>query len=439
MQEMLYPTSFLKGKGLGRACALVTDGRFSGGTSGLSICHVAPEAAAGGVIALAQDGDRVEIDIPARSLELGRPGRRAGAPAGSGSWPRWAATGPRTGTGRSARRCGSTRRWPPRRPPARCGTSAARLGRRRDPRLRASDRRPRPYSLVAAARDWVGGARPRTLPAAVVPVVVGSGVAFGYGHFSLWRGVLALIVALALQVGVNYANDYSDGIRGTDEVRVGPVRLVAAGDSPAAAGPGRPRSAASRWPAWPVLALAAVTSWWLILLGAAAVAAAWTYTGGRHPYGYHGFGEIAVFVFFGLAAVAGTTFVEMDSLPWLGAGGGAAGRPAGLRAAGDQQPAGHPDGHGVGQAHPGRDPGRRADPRCCTSRAWWSRSLIAAAMAAARPLALLAFAALPLALVPVRTVRHGATGPALIGALGMTGRLQLAFGILLSVGLAVRF
>ncbi|HEX3389366.1 MAG TPA: 1,4-dihydroxy-2-naphthoate polyprenyltransferase, partial [Streptosporangiaceae bacterium] len=86
---------------------------------------------------------------------------------------------------------------------------------------------------MAAARDWVNGARPRTLPAAIVPVAVGSGVAFGYGHFSLWRAVLALIVALALQVGVNYANDYSDGIRGTDEVRVGPVRLVAAGVVPA--------------------------------------------------------------------------------------------------------------------------------------------------------------------------------------------------------------
>ena len=105
-------------------------------------------------------------------------------------------------------------------------------------------------ALVASARDWASGARPRTLPAAVVPVVVGSGVAFGYGHFSLWRGVLALVVALALQVGVNYANDYSDGIRGTDEVRVGPVRLVAAG----VAAPRQVRDAAlgcSRWPAWP--------------------------------------------------------------------------------------------------------------------------------------------------------------------------------------------
>ena len=99
MQEMLYPTSFLKGKGLGRDCALITDGRFSGGTSGLSICHVAPEAAAGGVIALAQDGDQVEIDIPARSLELAVPDAELAA-AGSGSWPRWAATGRPTGTGR---------------------------------------------------------------------------------------------------------------------------------------------------------------------------------------------------------------------------------------------------------------------------------------------------------------------------------------------------
>ena len=181
---------------------------------------------------------------------------------------------------------------------------------------------------MAAARDWVAGARPRTLPAAIVPVVVGSGVAFGYGHFSLWRGVLAMIVALALQVGVNYANDYSDGIRGTDEVRVGPLRLVAAGVAP----PRQVRDAALGCFAVACVAglvLAAVTSWWLVLVGAAAVAAAWTYTGGRHPYGYHGLGEIAVFAFFGLAAVAGTAFVEMDSLPWLAL---AAALPVGLLA-----------------------------------------------------------------------------------------------------------
>src|ERR1035437_8490465 len=154
---------------------------------------------------------------------------------------------------------------------------------------------------VAGARDWVAGARPGTLPAAIVPVVVGSGVAIGYGRLELWRAVLALFVALALQVGVNYANDYSDGIRGTDEKRAGPVRLVgsglarprqvlvpALGCSPAACGAG--------------LVLALVTSWWLILLGGLAVAAAWFYTAGERPYGYRAAGEGPVFPFFRLGA-----------------------------------------------------------------------------------------------------------------------------------------
>ncbi len=289
---------------------------------------------------------------------------------------------------------------------------------------------------MATARDWVAGARPRTLPAAVVPVVVGSGVAFGYGHFSLWRGVLALIVALALQVGVNYANDYSDGIRGTDEVRVGPVRLVAAGVAP----PRQVRRAALGCFALACaagLVLAAVTSWWLILLGAAAVAAAWTYTGGRHPYGYHGLGEIAVFAFFGLAAVAGTAFVEMGSLPWLAV---AAALPVGLLACAllvinnlRDIPSDTLSGKRTLAVMLGDARTRTLYVACVLGP-----FVIAAAMAAARPLALLVFAAIPLALAPVRAVRHGATGPALIGALGMTGRLQLAFGALLTIGLAIR-
>ena len=288
---------------------------------------------------------------------------------------------------------------------------------------------------MAAARDWVGGARPRTLPAAVVPVAVGSGVAFGYGHFSLWRAVLALIVALALQVGVNYANDYSDGIRGTDEARVGPVRLVAAGVAP----PRQVRDAALGCFVVACVAglvLAAVTSWWLILLGAAAVAAAWTYTGGRHPYGYHGLGEIAVFVFFGLAAVAGTAFVQMDSLPWLAL---AAALPVGLLACAllvinnlRDIPSDTVSGKHTLAVILGDTRTRILYAACVLTP-----FIVAAALALARPLALLTFAALPLALAPVRTVRHGATGPALIGALGMTGRLQLAFGALLTIGLAI--
>jgi 1,4-dihydroxy-2-naphthoate polyprenyltransferase len=290
---------------------------------------------------------------------------------------------------------------------------------------------------VAAPRDWVAGARPRTLPAAVVPVVVGSGVAFGYGHFSLWRGLLALIVALALQVGVNYANDYSDGIRGTDEARVGPLRLVAAGVAP----PRQVRAAAFACFAVACaagLALAAVTSWWLVLLGAAAVLAAWTYTGGRHPYGYHGWGEIAVFVFFGLAAVAGTAFVEMGSLPWLAV---AAAVPVGLLACAllvinnlRDIPSDTVSGKRTLAVRLG-DRRTRALYLACMLLPF----AVAAAMAAGRPLALLTLVALPLALAPVRAVRRGAAGPALIGALAMTGRLQLAFGALLTVGLAVRF
>ena len=290
---------------------------------------------------------------------------------------------------------------------------------------------------MAAARDWLGGARPRTLPAAVVPVVVGSGVAFGYGHFSLWRGILALVVALALQIGVNYANDYSDGIRGTDERRVGPVRLVAAGVAP----PRQVLTAALSCFAAACLAgfvLAAVTSWWLLLLGAAAVAAAWTYTGGSRPYGYRGLGEVAVFAFFGLAAVAGTAFVEMHGLTWLAV---AAAVPVGLLACAllvinnlRDIPSDSVTGKRTLAVILGDN-----RTRTLYIAAVGVPFAAAVAMAPARPLTLLTLAALPLALAPIRSVRAGAAGPALIAALGMTGQLQLAFGALLSIGLAVKF
>src|SRR5579859_2519312 len=170
---------------------------------------------------------------------------------------------------------------------------------------------------MAVAREWLAGTRPRTLPAAVVPVLIGSGVAVGYGKFSWWKALLALLVALALQIGVNYANDYSDGVRGSDQKRVGPVRLVAAGLAPAR------QVLVAAWVSFFVagcfgLVLAVVTSWWLVLVGVTCVAAAWFYTGGPKPYGYHGFGELFVFVFFGVVAVAGTAFVQMGRLSWLG-------------------------------------------------------------------------------------------------------------------------
>jgi 1,4-dihydroxy-2-naphthoate octaprenyltransferase len=275
------------------------------------------------------------------------------------------------------------------------------------------------------------------LPAAIVPVTVGSGVAFGYGRFSLWRAALALVVALALQVGVNYANDYSDGVRGADEQRVGPVRLVAAQLA-------RPRQVLTAALACfgtacvAGFALAAVTSWWLLLLGAAAVAAAWTYTGGSHPYGYRGMGEAAVFVFFGVAAVAGTAYVQMDRLTWLAL---AASVPVGLLSCALLVVNNLRDIPSDAVA------GKRTlavligDHR---TRVLYAGCLLIAfgmvlVIAVARPLALLALATLPLALPPLRAVRAGADGSALIGALGQTGRLQLAFGALLTIGLAVTF
>jgi 1,4-dihydroxy-2-naphthoate octaprenyltransferase len=160
--------------------------------------------------------------------------------------------------------------------------------------------------------QWVAGARPRTLPAAVSPVLAGSGVAAFFGGFDVLGAALALVVSLALQVGVNYANDYSDGIRGTDEDRVGPLRLVGSGTA-------TPRAvktaafAALGAAALVGLVLAATTAWWLVGVGLLCILAAWFYTGGRHPYGYLGLGEVMVFCFFGLVAVTGTAYVQTET------------------------------------------------------------------------------------------------------------------------------
>jgi 1,4-dihydroxy-2-naphthoate octaprenyltransferase len=169
--------------------------------------------------------------------------------------------------------------------------------------------KPRP-----TASQWVAAARPRTLPAAISPVVAATGIAAYEGGFALVPALLALVVALALQVGVNYANDYSDGIRGTDTVRVGPMRLV---------GSGLARPAAVRAAAFASFGVAALAGlvlviitqhWWLLAVGVACVLAAWYYTGGKRPYGYRGLGELFVFVFFGLVATCGTGYVQTGSI-----------------------------------------------------------------------------------------------------------------------------
>ncbi|OBI89775.1 1,4-dihydroxy-2-naphthoate polyprenyltransferase [Mycobacterium sp. 1245805.9] len=171
---------------------------------------------------------------------------------------------------------------------------------------------------MASLAQWVSGARPRTLPNAVAPVVAGTGAAAWLGSAVWWRALLALAVALALIVGVNYANDYSDGIRGTDDERAGPVRLV--GSRLAA-----PRAvltaavASLSVGAAAGLVLALLSAPWLIAVGAACIAGAWLYTGGSKPYGYAGFGEVAVFVFFGLVAVLGTEYTQALRVDWVGA------------------------------------------------------------------------------------------------------------------------
>ncbi|MHB8219626.1 MAG: 1,4-dihydroxy-2-naphthoate polyprenyltransferase [Acidimicrobiales bacterium] len=329
-------------------------------------------------------------------------------------------------------------------------------------------------------RRWVLGARPRTLAAAAVPVMVGTcagwwsaspsalgpapegaggsgwfltGMVDGPGHVLWWRALAALVVALAVQVGTNYANDYSDGVRGTDTGRVGPVRLVASG----LAAPSSVRlGAVACFGVAGVagLALAAVTSWWLVPVGAVCFAAGWLYTGGPKPYGYLGLGELFVFVFFGMVATVGSWYVQH---PHLAPGALPAGAHRPLALSYDHWLAlwlSIPVGllaTALLEANNIRDIAgdRRAGKRTLAVRlgrrraGWLYVALMVgtvvgvALVAAVRPWALLALLALPLAVRPVRTALSDAEGSELLGVLGATGRLQLAVGLLLCVGILV--
>ncbi len=282
---------------------------------------------------------------------------------------------------------------------------------------------------------WILGARPRTLPAAVVPVAIGAAAAVGVGGADWWRTALALVVSLALQIGVNYANDYSDGVRGTDDVRVGPARLVGGGLKPAAA----VKRAAFAAFGVAVLAggvLVLFVGWELIPVGVAAVAAGWFYTGGPKPYGYLGLGEIFVFVFFGLVATVGTTYVLVEQVTWISvvAGCGAGSLACALLAV-----------NNLRDIPTDRISGKKT--LAVRLGDAWTRvfyiSLVGGAFAAvvacgiSRPWALLGLASIPLSIPPVKVVRRGATGRELIEALGGTGRLQLMYGLAFAVGLAL--
>jgi 1,4-dihydroxy-2-naphthoate octaprenyltransferase len=288
---------------------------------------------------------------------------------------------------------------------------------------------------MATPAQWVAGARLRTLPAAVAPVLVGTGVAVALDGFRLVPALLALVVALALQVAVNYANDYSDGTRGTDADRVGPMRLVGSG----AATPRQVLAAAGLAFAVAAVAglgLAALSSWWLVAVGAVCIVAAWTYTGGPVPYGYRALGELFVFVFFGPVAVVGTTFAQTRAVEGLAV---AASVPIGLLIVAILVVNNLRDIDGdaaVGKRTLAVLLGDRAT-RLLFVGLFVVAFAVVGGIGVVRPGALIGLLAAPLAVPPSRTVLRGGRGPALIGALQGTGLVTLGTGILLATGLAL--
>jgi 1,4-dihydroxy-2-naphthoate octaprenyltransferase len=283
-------------------------------------------------------------------------------------------------------------------------------------------------------RTWIAGARPQTLTAAAVSVIVGTAAAGP--PYRLDLAALAALVAFALQIGANYANDYSDGIRGTDAVRTGPARLVASG----AATPAAVLRAAVICFAITALAGIALSfaagAPWLILVGVSAIAAAWFYTGGKRPYGYYGLGEVSVFIFFGLFGTLGTTFVQHGRLTseslWASVAVGSL--TTALLVANNLRDI-------PGDAASGKFTlaVKLGDP---ATRILYLALLAAAAISTlgvviARPWVALAFIAIAVAVRPVRTVCAGATGKALVPVLVDTGRLELVFALLFALSLSL--
>jgi 1,4-dihydroxy-2-naphthoate octaprenyltransferase len=273
------------------------------------------------------------------------------------------------------------------------------------------------------------------LPAAVVPVAVGTAVAIGDGDVVWWRALAALVVSLAIQVGTNYANDYSDGVRGTDDARVGPVRLVASGlAAPAAV----KRAAFAAFAVAGVvgLALSIAVDLRLLLVGAASIAAGWLYTGGPRPYGYAGMGEAFVFVFFGLVAVVGSAYVHAEQVPFVAL---LAAIPVGLLATAllvvnnlRDIPGDTAAGKRTLAVRVGDDATRLLYVTCIAVA-----FVLVLPVAMLRPWTLLALVAARFAVGPVQTVAGGESGAGLIPVLQDTARAQLVFGLLMAVGIAL--
>ncbi len=284
---------------------------------------------------------------------------------------------------------------------------------------------------------WVAGARPRTLPAAVVPVLVGTAAASGEGFGGLiwWRAGAALVVAVAIQVATNYVNDYADGVRGTDDRRVGPARLVGGGLATAGAVK-RAALVAGLVAVAAGLLLAAAVGPEVLVLGAVSLAAGYLYTGGPAPYGYLGLGEVFVFVFFGVVATVGTAYVQLDEVLGVAV---AASVPVGALATAllvvnnlRDIPTDAASGKRTLAVRTGEG----------ATRALYVGLVVVAfaalpVLALRRPWALLALLAVPVAVPPVRRIAAGVSGRELIAVLGDTGRLQLVYGVLLASGLAL--
>lgn len=285
--------------------------------------------------------------------------------------------------------------------------------------------------MSASLGQWFQGARPHTWANAFAPVIVGTGAAAHSGNENLWRATLAAVVAWALIVGVNYANDYSDGIRGTDDARSGPARLT---------GSGIARPYQVRMAAWSAFAVACVagtvlsllTSWWLILVGALCVVAAWFYTGGSNPYGYRGLGEVSVFIFFGFVAVCGTEFTQSGQVTLVGL---ACALSIGSFSA------------AVNLANNLRDIPTDAATGKITlavrlgdrgTRLLWV-ALVCVPFVVSLALggrALFALAAVPFAAFAARPIVRGALGSELIPVLGLTGRAMLLWAVLTALAIS---
>jgi 1,4-dihydroxy-2-naphthoate octaprenyltransferase len=289
---------------------------------------------------------------------------------------------------------------------------------------------------VTSAALWVQGARPRTLGAAIAPVLVGTSAAVAEVDGVIWwRAACALVVALALQVGVNYANDYSDGVRGTDQDRKGPVRLTAGG---LATPPAVKRAA---FLSFAIAAVAGLTvslavNPWLLLVGVAAIGAAWLYTGGPKPYGYLGLGELMVLVFFGFVATVGSAYVQIEEVPkaaWWGS------LVVGLLACAillannvRDVPTDAVAGKRTLAVRLGAPTARKLFVACQVGA-----FLSVVVIGLSQPWALLGLLALPLAISPVRTILTRTDPPSLVAVLVATSKLEVVVAILVSVGLCL--